>query len=48
MIVIVISSCTAPEEDKVIDCVMHDWQHHAISNSDPTTGVDEDVNSQNQ
>ena len=32
IIVIVISSCTAPEADKVIDRVMHDWQHRAISN----------------
>ena len=46
--VIVISSCTAPEEDKVIDRVMHDWQHRSISNSDPTAGVNEDVNSRNR
>ncbi len=34
----------------VIDRVMHDWQHRAISNSgDPTTaGVNEDVNSRNR
>ena len=43
-----ISSFTAPEEDKVIDRVMHDWQHRAISNSDPTAGVNEDVNSRNR
>ncbi len=48
IIVIVISSCTAPEEDKVIDRVMHDWQHRAISNSDPIAGVNEDVNSRNR